>query len=229
MGVIYIISFVGARRVYVGSAKDLRVRLRAHLHLLREGRHHSIILQRAAEKYGLSNIVVAVLETVPDHLRLIEREQHWIDHFSGRLYNRSPTAGSRLGATMSPEACAKISASLVGNKYRLGIPFSAEERRRIGDAVKRGYADGTRTPNLNPQNLRAFNDAIKNGTRLHPSRKPARDAAIVASHARTRSLKQTGAEFDITAAAVWCVVKRCSPHQLRQWRRKSNGQDAARR
>jgi len=221
MGVIYSITFAGSRKRYVGSARNFRARLATHLHLLRKGQHHAIGLQRAADKYGLDGLTATIIEgDLPDGA-LIEREQHWIDHYKGKLYNSSLKAESRLGLTMSPEARAKISASLVGNSYRTGILHDDASRAKISAALKASYDQKRRKPSPQPQNLARFNKAVKRGDRLHPSRNPARDQAITEFHARTRSAELTAREFGITASAVYYVVRRINPSQLRKWSRRS--------
>lgn len=208
MGVIYQIWIDGGSRTYVGSAHNLTYRKRSHLSLLRKGTHHCRALQNAVKKYGFDAISWIVLEEVDDRTSLIEREQAWLDSMKGKLYNKSPTAGSRLGAKMSVEARAKISASLMGNQYRKGIPFSAEERDRIAQIVKLEYATGKRTPNLSPENLSAYNAALKRGDRTHPRVDPDRDAHIAAHFRTTKSQKATGREFGITGWAVTHALRR---------------------
>lgn len=171
MGVIYRMVVEGGSRTYIGSAFDFASRKRAHLHLLRNGRHHCRALQNAVTKYGVDAVQWVILETVDDRAKLVEREQAWLDLFAGQLYNKSPTAASRLGATMSPEARAKISASLRGNSNRKGIPFLPEHRRKISIAVKAAYADGRKKQSLHPENLRAYNEAVNRGDRPRNTRR----------------------------------------------------------
>lgn len=197
MGVVYSISFVGSKRRYIGSATNLRTRLNAHLHRLRCGNHHSILLQRAAEKYGLDNLIVETLEADIGSVDLIAREQAWIDRFVGHLYNRAPVAGSRLGLMMPDEAKAKISASLKGNKHRLGIPHDERTKAKIATSLRRAYAEGRHAPTNAPKNLAAFNAAIASGDRTHPRVDPKRDVEIAKSYERTKLLKVTAAEFGI--------------------------------
>jgi group I intron endonuclease len=193
--------------------------------MLRNGTHHSRAFQNAANKYGVHNIRVEILESdLPVEL-LIEREQVWLDKFAGELYNRSPTAASRLGAKMSPEARAKISASLKGNQYRKGIKHSPEIREVIGNAVRLANAEGRRRqPAPRPENLSAHNAAIRAGTKQHASKKPEQDAAIVAAFNGGMRLKEIGKKFDMTPSAAGYAIrrvlktpkgkwsKRCRPH-----------------
>ena len=208
MGVIYQIIIEGGSRTYIGSAHRLPYRKASHLSLLRKGAHHCRALQNAFAKYGEAAMSWVILENVEDRNNLIEREQVWLDQHKGRLYNRSPTAASRLGATMSDEARAKISASLKGNQYRKGKPHPPEHRAIIGAAVKAAYANGRRKPAPNPQNLQSFNNRCKSGEILHPSINLERDAAISADYAKTKSMAKTGGNFSLTASAVGYAIKR---------------------
>lgn len=208
MGVIYQIAIAGGSRTYIGSAHRLPPRRRAHLSLLRQGTHHCRALQNAFTKYGEAALSWVILETVDDREKLVEREQHWLDQHKGRLYNKSPTAGSRLGATMSDEARAKISASLKGNQYRKGIPFPPEHKAIISAAVKAAYADGRRKPTPQPQNLKAHNERVKMGLVVHPSKKIERDVAILARYRKVGSLTKIAPEFNLTPSAIGYAIKR---------------------
>ena len=209
-GVIYSLGFPGlSDNRYIGSARNLNNRMKAHAHLLRKGTHHSRALQNAANKYGVHNIKVEILECGLEESVLIGREQTWLDRFSGRLYNRSPTAASRLGAKMSLEARAKISASLKGNKYRKGIPHDAASRKAISDGVRLANAEGRRRkPRPCPENLSEFNRAIKAGEIIAPWAKPARNAEILTHYSQSRSMVETGAKFGITQSSVSYVVRK---------------------
>lgn len=94
-----------------------------------------------------------------------------------------------------------------------------ETKAQIAASVKRAYAEGRhQICRGGTHGLVAFRASYRAGKVLWPNQKPERDAAIVAEHASSHSLKYTGEKFGITAAAVWCVVKRCNPSQLRKGR-----------
>lgn len=220
MGVIYQIVIAGGSRTYIGSAHRLPYRRSAHLCLLRKGTHHSRALQNAFNKYGESAVSWIILETVNERSKLIEREQTWLDKFVGKLYNKSPTAASRLGCTMSDEACAKISKSLIGNQYRKGIPFPPEHRAIISLAVKNSYATGRRKPTPQPQNLSAYNTAIQTGAIKHPSKKPEQDAAIVAAFNAGMKLKEIGEKFNMTTSAAGYAIRRVLKTPKGKWSKR---------
>ena len=91
---------------YIGSSINLLQRKRRHFEDLKNNKHHSIILQRACNKYGIEFLKFNVIEHVKDLKILIEREQFYLNKLKPR-YNILPTAGSPLGSKQSEESCAK--------------------------------------------------------------------------------------------------------------------------
>jgi group I intron endonuclease len=75
---IYKIINTATNKIYVGSSKNIEVRIRSHFSNLKNKKHHSVKLQRAYDKYGLSSFSHQILELceIED---LFVREQHWID------------------------------------------------------------------------------------------------------------------------------------------------------
>lgn len=66
-------------KIYIGSTYNIVKRKNIHIYLLKNNKHHSILLQRAFNKYGESNFKFEILETVEDRSKLIEREQYYLD------------------------------------------------------------------------------------------------------------------------------------------------------
>lgn len=94
-GIYEIVNTVNGKR-YVGSAASFASRWRVHRHHLRKGKHHSVALQRAWDKYGEGSFIFRAIEHCGKS-DLIVREQYHIDQ--GCDYNCSPTAASSLGIT----------------------------------------------------------------------------------------------------------------------------------
>jgi group I intron endonuclease len=112
---IYQIRNIQNNKIYVGSSVNLKHRWLTHRHLLINGKHHSIILQRAWIKYGEDIFVFEILEYVDDKNLLIEAEQKWIDELKPN-YNVCPTAGSSLGWKHSEETKEKLRLLNLGEK-----------------------------------------------------------------------------------------------------------------
>ncbi len=110
---IYKITCTGNGRVYIGSAKEIRHRIRKHYETARRGKHHSPLFQRSFGKYGEPAFVPVVVELCGLD-ELIRREQYWIDFYRA--------ADRRLGLNIHPRA-----ASSLGHK------LSAEQRRQISE------------------------------------------------------------------------------------------------
>ena len=97
---IYQIRNLKNDKVYIGSAKSLKDRKNLHFSKLRRGIHHSIVLQRAFNLYGVNSFSFEVIEEVAELKNLIEREQHYFD-IRKPEYNICKVAGSSLGVISS--------------------------------------------------------------------------------------------------------------------------------
>lgn len=102
---IYKIYNIITNDCYIGSSYDLTKRKQRHSRDLKANKHHSLILQRAVNKYGINNFRFKILElcVVDD---LLNKEQYYIDTFFPK-YNICRYAGSSLGVKQSEESKAK--------------------------------------------------------------------------------------------------------------------------
>ena len=66
-------------KFYIGSSKDLSRRKKYHFRLLKKGINHSILLQRAVNKYGLDNFIFEVIAECSEEL-LFTIEQKLVDY-----------------------------------------------------------------------------------------------------------------------------------------------------
>ena len=71
-GGIYAIRNLVTQKKYVGSAVCVSKRVDQHIRSLRRGRHHSIKLQRAWDKYGAAAFEFVVLAIVDEPTMLIQ-------------------------------------------------------------------------------------------------------------------------------------------------------------
>lgn len=106
---IYIIKNTVNGKLYVGSTKNFRKRLRAHQYALSRNKHHSKKLQHAWNKYGSEYFVFekVLVCSVGD---LLFYEQRIIDGFDSckNGYNELPKAGSREGVPHDAETVKKM-------------------------------------------------------------------------------------------------------------------------
>lgn len=137
-GVYYITNLIN-RKMYVGSALDIRKRWRYHISCLNRNCHENEHLQRAWYKYSKKSFYFGILELCnPEDL--VEREQFLIDGFdtykSG--YNRRPVAESQLGKRHSEETIEKM------RKVHTGM-FHSEESKKKMSIVQKGIRPSTET------------------------------------------------------------------------------------
>jgi group I intron endonuclease len=112
---IYIIQNKKNKKLYVGSAVDVKKRWHNHKSDLRNNKHHSPRLQHSWNKHGEENFEFLLIEPVKDLFHLVAIEQTFIDYYkcyeSDKGYNICSAAGSQLGMKRSEKAKNKMSES----------------------------------------------------------------------------------------------------------------------
>lgn len=114
-GIYKIQSLVNPKRIYIGSAVNLKKRFYIHLFRLRRNKHHSIKLQNHYNKYGESDLKYSIILTCKKE-ELIQKEQFFIDSLNP-WFNCSPKAGSTLGIKHTKKARENMSKSHIGYKW----------------------------------------------------------------------------------------------------------------
>lgn len=142
-GIYAIVNKITDKR-YIGSAVNVNKRWSYHKKDLCKKQHHSILLQRAWDKYGEESFDFILIENVEKE-NLISREQFYINERSE--YNICRIAGSCLGFKHSVETRRKMRSSAMGNKNCLGRKLSEETRLKmseahtnISDEIRRKYS-----------------------------------------------------------------------------------------
>lgn len=88
-------------KIYIGSSIDIKKRWIRHIWDLKKNKHHSIILQRAWNKYGEENFTFKILRKCNvDNILIIE--QHYLNKYLP-IYNICANAGNSLGRKDSLE------------------------------------------------------------------------------------------------------------------------------
>ena len=98
---VYLIRNRFTKDAYVGSAHDFEKRWKLHRINLAAGRHHSVILQHAWNKYGPDAFEWVVLERCAKS-NVLAAEQEWLDRLTAK-YNICRVAGARAGVKNRPE------------------------------------------------------------------------------------------------------------------------------
>lgn len=115
---IYQIKCKINKKIYIGSAKDIKDRWRCHKKDLNKNVHHSNKLQNAWNKYGENNFEYIIIEECSEN-SLIEKEQYYLDtllkansdyeYFSNNGYNILRNAGNSMGNILSEDSKQKMS------------------------------------------------------------------------------------------------------------------------
>ena len=124
---VYAITNTLSGKRYIGSSKNIKTRLRKHYAALRRGAHHSIVLQRAWDKYGAEAFSSTTL--LYCNIDMLETyEQICLDNLLPE-YNSSKSAASPVarGTKLPQKTVEKITASV---KARYATGWKAEHPPR---------------------------------------------------------------------------------------------------
>jgi len=112
---------------YIGSSVNIQERFKRHKKDLKGNRHHSIILQRAYDKYGKDSFTFNVIEEC-EREDLCDRENHYLDSLTPK-YNICPKAYSQVGKVMSEETKDKLRA--YAKEHNIRPPACTYESKRL--------------------------------------------------------------------------------------------------
>lgn len=133
---IYQIRNLATGDLYIGSTGiGFSARWAVHKRQLMSGQHHSIILQRAWNKYGSDSFAFEILLFCdPEDCLLFE--QMALDTIQP-CYNVSLVAASpMLGRRHSDQSKQRISRSLSGNQYAAGRKYTQKQKHEMSIATR---------------------------------------------------------------------------------------------
>lgn len=163
-GIYAIVNFVHGG-VYIGSSIDVFRRYDGHISDLKKGIHVNTKLQRAWNKYGEDNFVLALIEEVPDRSKLFEIEQIWID--IGGYYNMARIAGpppNQLGKP-SPRKGIPLDEIRPGWCEALKAAFTEERKKELSNLRKAhpewhaNWTESSKDPDVRERAKIAANEA----------------------------------------------------------------------
>lgn len=120
---VYKITNTQNNNCYIGSSVNIQKRLYEHKRILNKNKHHSILLQRAWNKYGESSFTFSILEETNIE-NLLKLEQYYLDTNKPE-YNILKFVGVLTGYKHTEETIQKLKIVNLGKKYR---PKTAEEK-----------------------------------------------------------------------------------------------------
>jgi group I intron endonuclease len=114
-GIYQILNKVN-QHIYIGSAINFYERFRRHRKDLRGNRHHSIILQRAYNKYGEHQFIFQILK-ICNPSQLCKHENSYLTKLKP-TYNVCPIADSQVGRKHTTETKEKLRQFCLQNNVR---------------------------------------------------------------------------------------------------------------
>ena len=135
---VYVIRCKVNDRFYIGVSKNIKARWNEHKSYLKNNKHHSVKLQRSYNKYGIDAFEYSIIYETKDYESAVNLEIAMIKSFYGKmLLNSSATSqGFGIGYKHTEATKAKISKSLMGNKYTLGYKHTEEAKEKQRQASK---------------------------------------------------------------------------------------------
>lgn len=143
---IYKITNIENGNCYIGSSYKVKSRLYEHKRRLKKGNHHSIILQRAWDKYGEDKFIFELLIECEVE-NLIVEEQKYIDLLlpvynvmkfarGGGIKHSEETKQKIRDARKKQKIVHSEEARKKMSEKRKGIVFSEETRKKMSEAKK---------------------------------------------------------------------------------------------
>lgn len=233
---IYKISNSATGKVYIGSSKEVARRLYLHRRDLQRGTHHSVLMQRAWDKYGES-VFQAELLLICDEENLLFYEQALIDFYqsadptcgmnvssvAGRACTphtperRAAASAQRMGRPVfrnNPEAYARLMLSVKrGDAHPFfGKTHTAETREKISAANvgREAWNKGLESSAKGVRRTDRDRESIKNSVRACKRTKLSQVKAseIRAAFATGKATKtQLAIDYGVSTYAIWSVVK----------------------
>lgn len=143
---------------YIGSTNNFKRRLIHHRSDLRTKSHHSIILQRAYNKYGEHRFYIEILEICePIQETLFLLEQKYLDLHPE--YNINPVANRPPGfkGEVSEDTRQKLRIANLGKKHSL------ESRKKMSESQRKKAGKKVDQYDLNGNYITTFNRAVDAG------------------------------------------------------------------
>lgn len=136
---VYRIYCFKNKKSYIGSSTNISSRIQSHKSLLRRGKHHSLPMQYAYDKYGIDNFYFYIIEMC-EHNKLEEIEKHYINFYNSVAPNGFNIESNPKLSRHTFETRTKMSSKRIGeNNPFFGKKHSEKTKRKISESRKGKY------------------------------------------------------------------------------------------
>ncbi len=194
---VYEIMCIPNGRRYIGSSVNMAKRFMEHRSALRNGRHHSFLLQRTWEKYGESAFrFTRLLACDADHRTLYE--QIAIDVFDA--------ANPLVGMNRDPVAkCSPPSAAFKGRQHTTESKRKISESRKGMHAWNKGIPSAQKGAKRSQEGRQRIATAKQNGVNAIINMDIARKMRLMKAERRMRGV-DISAEMSVPVSIVYRVL-----------------------
>lgn len=155
-------------KVYIGQSINMKARWKDHINTLNRNDSHSILLQRAWNKYGGENFYFEILELCAEDM-LDEIETKYIELYDARNIGYNIEPGGNSNKYLSEATKQKIREAHLGRRH------STETRRKMSES-RTGINNGMYGKTHSEESKRKMS-AAKKGKSGHPCSEKQKEAA----------------------------------------------------
>lgn len=200
MFTVYLITNIKNGKAYVGHTCNLRRRWYQHIWHLKAGKHHSLHLQNAFDRYGEDNFKLSVLLVVNSLEYALEFEQLCLDGWKlsdpDLGYNSNPKSSSTFGSRRSEQFKSRQRDIFLGREVTWGdkISKTLTGKKQSQETIKKRVKK-TRGLKRSPETIKRLKKSL---TTTDP----------VTAFGKTQSLKDWSEETGIPYSCLYKRIKR---------------------
>lgn len=175
---VYKITNIINGKVYIGQSINIKARWKDHVNALNRQDSHSILLQRAWDKYKEENFTFEILELCPEDM-LDKIEMKYIELYDARNNGYNIESGGNSNKHLSDDTKQKIREACLGRQH-------SDDTKQKMSKSRTGKNNGMYGKNHSEESKRKMSES-KKGKPGHPSSEKQKEAARRSNTGKTVS------------------------------------------